>query len=251
MHKICPLKEQRNIAEGHTCQVPAMFLAQGRCCLFITLGSADSRAEETRALSKYSYLPRNLLDRDIAARGQQPNAHISHASVSCFLHFIISCLLPPGYISRRELIQDFLNKTSIFIHVFSYFLFYCKWRCHYEGGLWKDSLVMFSTTDQMQTNLVEGWHRSRSHDQSNADDWVAVESISIGHHYNACYGQDSSYYLWREKGEHQRMRDRQHAASSMVIKTTEPLLLCRDTAGTHGTLFFTAEASQDKACWHN
>ncbi len=31
--------------------------------------------------SKYSYLSRNLLDRDIAARHQQPNAHISHASL--------------------------------------------------------------------------------------------------------------------------------------------------------------------------
>lgn len=47
--KICSLKEQRDIAGGRTCQVPVMALAQGRCCLFITLGSTDSRAEEIRA----------------------------------------------------------------------------------------------------------------------------------------------------------------------------------------------------------
>lgn len=97
------------LQRGRTCQLPAMLLAPGRCCLFITLGSTDSRAKETRAASKYSYLSHNPLDRDIAARGQQPNTHISHASVSCVLHFIISsCLLPPGYISRRQLVQDFL-----------------------------------------------------------------------------------------------------------------------------------------------
>lgn len=69
--------------------------------------------------SKYSYLSRNLLDQDITALGQRANTHISHAPVSWALHFIISsCLLPPGYISRMKLVQDFLYKTCLALFTF-------------------------------------------------------------------------------------------------------------------------------------
>lgn len=74
--------------------------------------------------------------------------------------------------------------------------------------------------------LIERWHRSRGHDQSNADDRVAVESIGIGHHYDARYGQDSSYYLYRERErerEQQWVKDGQHAAHSLVKKAPYPL----------------------------
>lgn len=71
--------------------------------------------------------------------------------------------------------------------------------------------------------LIERWHRSRGHDQSNADDRVAVESIGIGHHYDACYGQDSSYYLYRE-------RERERASVS------EGWTTCCSQFGEKGTL---------------
>lgn len=73
--------------------------------------------------------------------------------------------------------------------------------------------------------LIERWHRSRGHDQSNADDRVAVESIGIGHHYDACYGQDSSYYLYRE-----RERERERASVS------EGWTTCCSQFGEKGTL---------------
>lgn len=47
--------------------------------------------------------------------------------------------------------------------------------------------------------LVECWHRGRGHNKSNADDRVAVETISVGHHHNACDGQDSSNDLQRRR----------------------------------------------------
>lgn len=69
---------------------------------------------QKQTLSKYSYLCRNLLDED---------THIWNMSVGWVLHFIIisSCRLPPGYITKGELVQDFLYKTRLFIHMFSYF----------------------------------------------------------------------------------------------------------------------------------
>lgn len=73
--------------------------------------------------------------------------------------------------------------------------------------------------------LIERWHRSRGHDQSNADDRVAVESIGIGHHYDARYGQDSSYYLYRERErerEQQWVKDGQHAAQFGEKGTLSP-----------------------------
>lgn len=144
--------QQRDVAEGCTCQVLAMSLAQGGCCLFITLGSTDSRPEETRSPSKYSYLSRSLLDRDTAARGRRPEAQISHASIGLRLHFIISSgLLPPGCTSKREL--DFLYKTGLFTFAFFFLLYYLQ--MNDKGGLWKPTgSVMFSTIDQMQTSTL-------------------------------------------------------------------------------------------------
>lgn len=45
--------------------------------------------------------------------------------------------------------------------------------------------------------LVERWHRGRGHNKCNTDDRVAVETISVGHHYDARDGQDSSNDLQR------------------------------------------------------
>lgn len=82
MLKICPLKMQRGITEG----VPAMCLAQVCCCLFLTLGSKDSKKEEARDLSKYNYLSYNLFDLDIITWG----CNQTHTFVSAEgWHFVI------------------------------------------------------------------------------------------------------------------------------------------------------------------
>lgn len=135
----CTKSAEERYWRGRTCQAPVMSLARGRCCVFITLGSTDSSAVETRALSKYGYLSCKLLDRNITVQGQQINAHISLASVSWVSYFIISsCLLLPGYIIRREPVQDFLYKTRLcHVLLFLNFLVCCKCKCHYRGGLLK------------------------------------------------------------------------------------------------------------------
>ena len=50
-----------------------------------------------------------------------------------------------------------------------------------------------------QKYLVECRHRGRGYNKSNADDPVAVETISVGRHHNARDGQDSSNDLQRRR----------------------------------------------------
>lgn len=63
--------------------------------------------------------------------------------------------------------------------------FYLSYACSYG------SLI------EVNKDLIECRHGGRGHDQSDADDGVAVESISVGHHDNAGDGQDRSHYLGR------------------------------------------------------
>lgn len=84
MYRICPLRSSR-VCRGRACQVPAMSLAQSCGCLFITLGSTDRRAEETRASQNIAiYLVTSLIRTSQPEAGKQ--THTFHPLLSVEPH---------------------------------------------------------------------------------------------------------------------------------------------------------------------